>query len=67
MQIEKLKQAFSEHFPGRQPTIASSAPGVNLLGEHTDYNDGFVLPMAIDARITLLGALNGTNEVNLYS
>ncbi|MCK9619043.1 MAG: galactokinase [Methylobacter sp.] len=35
-------------FFGSQPEVISSAPGrVNLLGEHTDYNDGFVLPIAI--------------------
>ena len=36
---------FKERFGG-VPTIAASAPGrVNLIGEHTDYNDGYVLPM----------------------
>jgi galactokinase len=41
---------------GRQPTVVTAAPGrVNLIGEHTDYNDGFVLPMAID-RYTVLAA-----------
>jgi galactokinase len=40
---------------------------VNLLGEHTDYNQGFVFPMAIDAGIQIAGELNGTGRVNLYS
>ncbi len=45
-----------------------SAPGrVNLIGEHTDYNDGFVLPMAIDAKIVLMGAKRQDTTVNLYS
>ena len=36
---------------GRDPRAVFSAPGrVNLIGEHTDYNDGFVLPFAIDRR-----------------
>ena len=51
----ELEQAFLEHFHG-EPTHLVRAPGrVNLIGEHTDYNEGFVLPMAIDreVRITL--------------
>jgi len=43
---------FHEVF-GHEPTVRYSAPGrVNLIGEHTDYNDGFVLPFAIDRRTT---------------
>ena len=39
---------FTERF-GQTPTLVVRAPGrVNLIGEHTDYNDGFVLPLAID-------------------
>lgn len=38
---------------GYEPTVRYSAPGrVNLIGEHTDYNDGYVLPFAIDRRTT---------------
>src|SRR5256885_3818483 len=44
----RVLQAFRERF-GEGPRLLARAPGrVNLLGEHTDYNDGFVLPMAID-------------------
>ncbi|KQO63508.1 galactokinase [Curtobacterium sp. Leaf261] len=43
---------FADVF-GYDPTVRYSAPGrVNLIGEHTDYNDGFVLPFAIDRRTT---------------
>lgn len=46
-------QAFIEQF-GIDPEIVIRAPGrVNLIGEHTDYNDGFVLPMAIDRAVWL--------------
>jgi galactokinase len=52
MNLEKLAaqvaQEFSQHF-NRPPRWIVAAPGrVNLIGEHTDYNGGFVLPMAID-------------------
>ena len=40
-----------EHFFGGAPAVHESAPGrVNLLGEHTDYNDGFMLPVATPQR-----------------
>ena len=43
-----LRDGFLDRF-GTSPRVAGSAPGrVNLIGEHTDYNDGFVLPCAID-------------------
>ncbi len=38
---------FAESFPGEAPRLAAAPGRVNLIGEHTDYNDGFVLPMAI--------------------
>ncbi|MCI0521323.1 MAG: galactokinase, partial [Chloroflexi bacterium] len=44
-------QGFDDQFGG-QPLFLVRAPGrVNLIGEHTDYNEGFVLPMAIDRAI----------------
>jgi len=48
---QRVLQAFQETF-GSKPTFLARAPGrVNLIGEHTDYNDGFVLPMAIDRAV----------------
>ena len=48
MKSEQLRKKFSVHF-GREPEKIIKAPGrVNLIGEHTDYNEGFVLPCAID-------------------
>jgi len=48
MKTEQLRKKFSAHF-GREPEKIIKAPGrVNLIGEHTDYNEGFVLPCAID-------------------
>lgn len=52
---DDVREAFRERF-GHKPIGIWSAPGrVNLIGEHTDYNDGFVLPFAIDRR-TLVAA-----------
>ena len=47
---------------GREPELVVTSPGrVNLIGEHTDYNDGFVLPMAID-RATVIAASRRTDR-----
>lgn len=47
----QLSTVFSTHF-GESSQLVVRAPGrVNLIGEHTDYNDGFVLPMAIDRAV----------------
>lgn len=48
--LTDLRQAFSRQFPAhKSPARVFRAPGrTNLIGEHTDYNDGFVLPAAID-------------------
>jgi galactokinase len=53
---EKFEQAY-----GAAPQWIAAAPGrVNVIGEHTDYNDGFVLPMAID-RYTVIAAAPGAS------
>lgn len=45
-----------------------AAPGrVNLIGEHTDYNDGFVMPMAIEKDIRMVMQLREDKKVNAYS
>ena len=45
--MQRVKDRFGESFPGEPPRLAAAPGRVNLIGEHTDYNDGFVLPMAI--------------------
>lgn len=47
MDIEKLRSNFSQKYGG-EPRIFRAPGRVNLIGEHTDYNDGFVMPCAID-------------------
>ncbi len=58
---------FEEVF-GIPAQAQASAPGrVNLIGEHTDYQGGFVLPTAIPQRITVELARNGSGEHVLHS
>jgi UDPglucose--hexose-1-phosphate uridylyltransferase len=45
--VRRAVSRFAELFPGPPPRVAVAPGRVNLIGEHTDYNDGFVLPMAI--------------------
>jgi galactokinase len=43
-----IASQFAARFDGRKPAVLARAPGrVNLIGEHTDYNEGFALPAAI--------------------
>lgn len=51
-----------------EPTIVACAPGrVNLIGEHVDYNDGFVLPMALPMVTFVIGKFNGTDECEVIT
>lgn len=47
------QRGFKASFEGAPPYIARAPGRVNLIGDHTDYNDGFVLPMAIDRDVVL--------------
>ena len=63
----KVLRAFSEHFRGA-PAVVARAPGrVNLIGDHTDYNDGFVLPMAIDRATWIAARPRQDRQVVVYS
>ncbi|WP_348671697.1 galactokinase [Duncaniella muris] len=62
----KVSEAFASHFGG-EGTLYASAGRINLIGEHTDYNGGFVFPGAIDKAIMADIRPNGTDKVNLYS
>ena len=62
-----IRQTFKELF-GAEPEAVSRAPGrVNLIGEHTDYNDGFVLPTAINRATEFAGRRRSDRTVILYS
>lgn len=63
----RVIEAFEERF-GLSPTLIARAPGrVNLIGEHTDYNDGFVLPMAIERAVWIALRPRDDRRVSLRS
>ena len=63
LQIEKK---FSEYFPG-QPVIITSPGRINIIGEHTDYNNGYVLPAAIDKAISVAVNKRDDGIIKIYS
>ena len=63
---DKLRTAFIERFSSN-PVFYASAGRINLIGEHTDYNGGFVFPGAIDKYIMTAININGSDKVRLYS
>jgi galactokinase len=66
MDIKQLKDVFQEHY-GTPDAIYSSPGRINLIGEHTDYNGGFVLPGAIDKGITLAIKANDADTIRVYA
>ncbi|MBV8974820.1 MAG: galactokinase, partial [Sinobacteraceae bacterium] len=66
-ELEVLRTAFERHW-GRPPAWIVRAPGrVNVIGEHTDYNEGFVLPMAIEREVRIAAAPNDSVRLRLRS
>ncbi|MBI5724737.1 MAG: galactokinase [Planctomycetes bacterium] len=67
MHIKELRRKFTDRF-GRAPQFAVRAPGrVNLIGEHTDYNEGYVLPIAIERQTLAAAAGRGDRVFNFVS
>lgn len=63
----RVEAGFAETF-GRPCGLVAAAPGrVNLIGEHTDYNDGYVLPMALDREILVGAAARDDDTLRVYS
>jgi len=71
MSLEILAERNAEFFArcfGRPPRWIVAAPGrVNLIGEHTDYNEGFVLPMALERYTVIAADTNDRREATLHS
>ena len=65
--IEQAKSGIQDTF-AQQASVIAAAPGrVNLIGEHIDYCDGFVLPFALEQNIIIAAAPNGSSTARLAS
>src|SRR6185312_4785269 len=63
---KQIRRQFQQYF-GQDALIASAPGRVNLIGEHTDYNEGFVLPGAIDKSIYVAVGKNETRQLNVFA
>ncbi len=64
--LRHLKAKFNE-ICDAEPRIFRAPGRVNLIGEHTDYNEGFVLPFAIDRETLVAGAVRTDTKINFYA
>lgn len=67
MEVDFVRSRFVKHFDGTTGSVYASPGRINLIGEHTDYNGGFVFPGAVDKGMMAEIKLNGTNKVRAYS
>jgi len=67
MDIEFVRSRFIKHFDGSTGNVYASPGRINLIGEHTDYNGGFVFPGAIDKGMIAEIKPNGSKKVRAYS
>jgi galactokinase len=59
-------KVYLKHFYQQEASLVAAAPGrVNLIGEHVDYCDGFVLPLAIDRHVVIAAGLNNSREARI--
>ncbi len=65
--IEDVRSRFIEHFDGTTGSVYASPGRINLIGEHTDYNNGFVFPGAVQQGMIAEIKPNGTRKVRAYS
>ncbi len=65
--IDDVRSRFIEHFDGTTGSVYASPGRINLIGEHTDYNDGFVFPGAVQQGMIAELKANGTRNVRAYS
>lgn len=65
--IEDVRSRFIEHFDGTTGSVYTSPGRINIIGEHTDYNGGFVFPGAVQQGVIAEIKPNGTRTVRAYS
>ena len=66
MNTESIKLAFIKHF-NHEPIIVKSPGRINIIGEHTDYNSGYVMPAAINKAIYVAVSRRSDQEIHLYA
>ena len=65
--VQKSQHIFTQKY-NKQPELTVYAPGrVNIIGEHTDYNDGFVMPCAINYGTAIAGSKRADHIWNVYA
>lgn len=65
--IDDVRSRFIKHFDGTTGSVYASPGRINLIGEHTDYNNGYVFPGAVELGIIAEIKPNGTRKVRAYS
>jgi galactokinase len=67
LDVNRIRDQFEQHY-GIHPRLMVRAPGrVNLIGEHTDYNDGFVFPAAIDRATYVAARPRDDNKIHIFA
>lgn len=67
MDIQFVKDQFTAHLGGQPPAVFASPGRINLIGEHTDYNGGFVFPGAVEQGMMAAIRPNGSRVIKAYS
>ena len=62
MEVDFVRSRFIKHFDGKTGNVYASPGRINLIGEHTDYNGGFVFPGAVDKGVMAEMRINGTED-----
>ncbi|KAG7239772.1 hypothetical protein INR49_028359 [Caranx melampygus] len=66
--VAEARRVYAQVFGGEAPQVAVCAPGrVNLIGEHTDYNQGYVLPMALPLVTVVVGSATPGQEITVVT